>query len=380
MIPVNKTIGIIGGGQLGRMLTPPAKQLGFNVIVLDKTPNSPAGQLADEQIIGELTDPEKLKELVEKSDIVTYEIEHIAVEPLRDLSEKGAQIFPDPEVLGIIQNKYAQKAELERHGVPTSKFEKIDSLDEIENLIEEKFTYPVVQKVCMGGYDGRGVFVIKNKEDLKNILRADSFLEEYVEFELELAVNVARNANGEIKCHPVSEMAFNEAANICDMVIAPARVSEKIKKKAIEVSIKAIEALGEGAVGIFGVELFLTRKGEVLVNEIAPRPHNSGHYTIEACVTSQYEQHIRAIANFPLGSTEQLKPAVMINILGDDEECKTFFSNFKKILAIPEAAIHWYGKAGITPMRKVGHITLTANTMEEALKKADQVRSLMYKN
>ncbi len=372
-----KTLGIIGGGQLGRMLTQSAKQMGFEVVVLDKTPNSPTGQVADEQIVGELTDAAKLAELVGRADVVTYEIEHIAVEPLKELADKGAVIWPAPNVLAVIQDKYLQKQCLEENGVPTSHFAKVEG--DLRTLINERFSYPVVQKVCKGGYDGRGVMVIRSEADVVKALDGESYLEEHVDFEMELAVNVARNESGEIICHPVSEMVFNEEANICDMVLAPARVSDAVAKEAERVAVAAVEALGEGAVGIFAIEMFLTKDGKVLVNEIAPRPHNSGHYSIEACVTSQYEQHLRAIWNLPLGSTELMKPAVMLNILGDDDGGANLMANVKDILAVEGASLHLYGKASITPMRKIGHITVIDDNVELALEKANQLRKFVYK-
>ncbi len=370
----SKKIGIVGGGQLGKMMAQAAKQMGFFVTVLDPTPDSPAGQVADRQITGDFLDPIKLDELVAQSDIVTFEIERVD-EILILRESEGKLIYPSPKILDLIQNKLAQKAMLVKNRIPTAKYKKVE--DDLETELK-KFGYPAVQKASRGGYDGRGVFVLKNKNDVKNAIQGESFLEELVKIKKELAVNVARSANGEIKCHPVVEMTFDARANICDSVIAPARVSEKVRKAAQNLAIKTVKALGKGAVGIFGIEMFLTADGRVLVNEIAPRPHNSGHYTIEACATSQFEQHIRAISGFPLGSTAQLMPAVMVNLLGEvDAAGETALEGAFEALAIPGLSLHLYGKKTVKPFRKMGHFTVTDKNIKGALKKAQKAKKLL---
>lgn len=370
-------LGIIGGGQLGRMLSFSAKKMGLKVVILDPTPNSPAAQVSDEQIIGELSDPEYLKTLAEKCDVITYEIEHIDTSALKEIQNHNIQIFPSPDVLKIIQNKYSQKLALEKAKVPTAPFMKVENSSSLNSLIKSHFQYPVAQKTCTGGYDGRGVQILRSESDLDKAFPVDSFIEKQIHFKKELAVNVAQNSKGEIKCHPVSEMVFNQEANICDLVLAPAQINKTIQEKAIEVSKKAIQALGSGAIGIFGVELFLTEENEILVNEIAPRPHNSGHYSIEGCLTSQYEQHLRAILNWPLGSTKMIKPSAMINILGDNQKNQKLFDNWNSILEVQNVSIHWYGKKENRPMRKMGHITLLAETNEELDDKIKLIRSLI---
>jgi len=370
----NLKIGIIGGGQLGKMMTQEAKKMGFYVTILDPTPNSPAGQLADEQLVGGFHDRNKIKELVERCDVTTYDIEDIDAVALKELVEAGHLIHPSPQILEVIQDKWKQKEVLARSGIPIARYRKVEE-GALAAAVEE-FGFPVVQKACRGGYDGRGVFVIRTRDDTGRALKVESFLEEFVDIEKELAVMVARSAAGEIKCHPVVEMAFDEAANICDMVVAPAEVAQKIQDESRQIAVAVVESLG-GA-GIFGIEMFLDKAGNVLVNEIAPRPHNSGHYTIEACVTSQFEQHIRAIMGLPLGSTELLTPAVMINILGGEGyEGPAIFQGIRETLQIPGAALHLYGKRITRPFRKMGHVTVVDKDVENALEKAQRIKTLL---
>jgi 5-(carboxyamino)imidazole ribonucleotide synthase len=370
----NIRIGIIGGGQLGKMMTQEAKKMGFYVTILDPTPNSPAGQLADEQIVGSFHDRNKIRELVGRCDVTTYDIENIDAVALKELAKVGHLIHPSPQILEIIQDKWKQKEVLARSGIPIPSYRKVEEGDLAAAL--EEFGFPVVQKACRGGYDGKGVFVICTRDDTGRALEVESFLEEFVEIEKELAVMVARSAAGEIKCHPVVEMVFDETANICDMVVAPALVEQKIQDEARRIAVTVVESLG-GA-GIFGIEMFLDKAGNVLVNEIAPRPHNSGHYTIEACVTSQFEQHIRAVTELPLGSTELLTPAVMINILGrEGYEGPAIFQGIREALRIPGASLHLYGKRITRPFRKMGHVTVVDKDVENALEKAQRIKRLL---
>lgn len=363
-------IGIVGGGQLGKMMAQEAKKWSFSVAVLDPTPGSPASRVADEQIVADFYDAEKIRELVESSDISTYEIEHINTDVLKELVKEGHAVQPSPEVLETIKDKSRQKRMLDRNNIPTARWKMVE-----RDLSSEimAFGLPAFQKACRGGYDGRGVHAVHTKEDLGNALKCDSFLEEMVDIEKELAVMVARSTKGEIKCYPVVEMAFDERANICDTVIAPARIDPKVCRTASDMAVSCVESLD--GIGIFGIEMFLTKAGKILVNEIAPRPHNSGHYTIEACATSQFEQHIRAIAGFPLGSTELLIPAVMVNILGEEGyEGRPDYENIDDVLAIPGASIHIYGKKITKPFRKMGHVTIVDRDMDKALEKAETIK------
>ncbi len=368
-----KKLGIIGGGQLGKMLTQEAKRLGFYVTVLDPTMRSPAGQIADEQIVSDFFNENKLREIVSKSDITTYEIENCNASFLEKLSDEGHLIHPSPFVLETIQDKSKQKKIFDENNIPTAKWKKINN--NIEEVLIE-LGKPAVQKSCIGGYDGRGVFIIRDKKDIVNAIKSDSFIEEFIDFEKELAIMVARDANGEVKCHTLTEMIFDRRANICDMIIAPARVSRDIQKTAAEIAERCVQSFG--GVGIFGVEMFLTKDDKILVNEIAPRPHNSGHYTLEVSLTSQFEQHIRAITGLPLGSANLYSPAVMVNILGEEGYSGIpKFIGLKEMLEIEGVNLYIYGKKTTSPFRKMGHITIVDECVENAIKKANKVKQIV---
>ncbi len=374
MNPKNRVIGIVGGGQLGRMTIQEARKMDIEVVVLTPSHPSPASDIADDYIIGDLYDSEKIVELSEKCDILTYEIEHINVETLKKIEEKGKIVNPSSKVLEIIQDKSLQKEVLLKNNLPTSRFERITD-ENLESLLEN-FTFPLVQKACKGGYDGKGVFVLKSKEDIKNMIKAPSFFEEFVPFEREIATMVARNKNGEIEIYPIVDMVFDEKTNMCDITVCPSSLNEKLQIKAKEIAKKAVEALD--GIGIFGVEMFVTKEGEILINEVAPRPHNSGHYTIEGTLTSQYEQYIRAIMNLPLGSSEIVKPSVMINLFGEEGyEGKVEIKGFSEALSIKGANIHLYGKKDTKAHRKMGHITVLDDNIDLALEKAKKAKSLI---
>ncbi|EDM25217.1 phosphoribosylaminoimidazole carboxylase ATPase subunit [Lentisphaera araneosa HTCC2155] len=359
-----KTIGIIGGGQLGRMMTQAAKKMGFHVIVLDPGENSPAGQVADSQILGSWNDSESLKKIVEACDVCTYDLEHVDTSALIELSDQGHEIHPDPRVLSVIQDKLLQKQCIEEAGLSTPAF-----IELTEDADFAKFGFPLVQKTRKGGYDGKGVLVMKDESALVEKLPGECMLEKMVDLEMELGVMVARGIDGELVSYPVTEMTFDDRSNILDLCIVPARISADLEVKARTLAEKTIEALG--GVGIYGVEMFVDKQGEVFVNEVAPRPHNSGHYTIEACVTSQYEQHIRAVAGLPLGSPEQMRPCVMYNLLGEPGHTgEPVLDGLEVCLHIPGVSLHMYGKAETRGFRKMGHVTVTSENLDEALEKA----------
>lgn len=366
-------LGIIGGGQLGRMMASKAKQMGFFVAVLDPTPNSPAGQFADVEIVGDFYDPQKLQELVRCSEVATYDIEHIDAGFLKKLSaESGFRIYPAPQLLEIIQDKLRQKEILAQHDIPMPRFQQTAKIDLASCA---RFGFPLVQKLRFGGYDGRGVKILSTPEDLTDALSGESTLEEYVALEKELAVMVARSVTGEICCYPVVEMQFAAPGNVLEILVAPARLNQSAQQRAQEIAVACVEALQ--GVGIFGVELFLSQQGQLLVNEIAPRPHNSGHYTIEACVTSQFEQHLRAITGLPLGSTQLLSPAAMLNLLGEPNfSGRPLVEGLPETLAIPGLALHWYGKAETRPLRKMGHVTILNENIDTALQYARRVKEI----
>lgn len=364
-------LGIIGGGQLGKIMSQKAKKMGFHVTILDPTYNCPAAQVSDKHIMGGFHDKEKLEQLVQETDVTTFELEHVDTSILKKLYDNGHNIYPSPYVIELIQNKYEQKKLLDEKGIPVPKYKSVETQEDFAS-----FGFPVIQKAKKEGYDGKGVLMLKTPDDIQNCIKTESFIEELVDIDKELAIIVARNVEGEIKCYPVVEMLFDDRTNICDIVMAPARISKEIEKKVVDISVRSIEVLD--GVGIFGVEFFLTKSGEVLVNEIAPRPHNSGHYTVEACATSQFEQIIRAVTNLPLGSTKLMSPAVMVNLLGEEGyEGEPVIEGIHDALRIPELSFHFYGKTYTKPYRKMGHITVLDDDIDEAFKKAMKAKAML---
>ncbi len=366
-------IGLIGGGQLGRMMVRAAKSLGCICVVLDPVHGSPAGQLAGHQIVGEYSDPAKVRELAESCDVVTFELENIETETLLTLEAEGHKIYPRPELLATIQDKFAQKSFLRDAGIPTSRFTDMPGPDAAAYA---EFGYPLVQKARRGGYDGRGVVVMRDQADFANHLPVPSYVERFVQADKELAVMVARNVSGECRVYPTVEMRFHATGNILDYLLAPADVPAKTAQAAEALAARTVQAMD--GVGVFGVEMFLGADGELLVNEVAPRTHNSGHHTIEACVTDQFQQHLRAILDLPLGDTRQLSPAAMVNLLGEPGHGgRPVFSGLAAALAVPGVCLHIYGKAVTKPGRKMGHLTVLDETAEAACAKAEQVKKLI---
>jgi 5-(carboxyamino)imidazole ribonucleotide synthase len=367
------TIGIIGGGQLGKMMVNEATTLGFEVVVLDPNPHSPAGRLAGMQIVAEFTDPDGLAEVVRSSDITTYDLENIDTRVLRALDEAGHTIYPRPWLLEVIQDKLRQRDALAGAGISMPEYR---GADQSSAAAFAEFGYPLVQKTRRGGYDGRGVAVLRGPDDAESALPGPSLIERFVPIDKELAVMVARTPDGEVRTHPVAEMVFDPESNILDHLLAPARVSDAVADEATKLAVAAVEAL-EG-IGIFGVELFLAADGRLYLNELAPRPHNSGHYTIEACVTCQYQQHLRAISGLPLGSTDQLAPAAMVNLLGaPGAHGAPRIEGLQEALAVPGCTVHIYGKHEVRPNRKMGHATVLAADLETARERALEVRDLI---
>jgi 5-(carboxyamino)imidazole ribonucleotide synthase len=369
------TIGIVGGGQLGRMLTEAALKLDFGVIVLDPTPNSPASQVGAEQIIGDWYDADSLKELVERADYITVETEHLDAKLLDSLSASGESINPSPQTIVMIQDKLAQKRFLREHNVSVADFLEVNNPVDAEKAFQE-FGGKMLLKTRFGAYDGRGNAVIQSTEELAAALKAFGeqplYAERFITFTKELAVMVARDAQGEIVSYPVTE-TFHER-NICIETQTPAQVSSDTTKLAEETALNTAEHL-EGA-GVFGIELFLTSDGHILVNEIAPRVHNSGHYTIEACETSQFEQHIRAITGLELGSTKLKVPAaVMLNILGERDGETQEISDASQ--QVPNVTVHMYGKSPTKVDRKMGHLTAIGDTVEAARQQAISAKEMI---
>ena len=368
-----QTIGIIGGGQLGRMLTLAALPLGYKVVVLDPGANCPAKQVGAEQIIGKLDNKAALEQLAKQADFITIEIEHLDAVVLQRIAESGVPVNPAPATIQLIQDKYAQKVFLQKHGIPVAPFIKLEDAA-MASIQFDRYERAMIIKTRLGAYDGRGNMVITNYDDIpmafERFQGQQLYAEKLVPFEKELAVMVARDWEGNVELYPIVETIHER--NICTQVLAPAPVSKQVMAKAIAVASQVAKHLS-GA-GLFGIELFLTRDGEILVNEIAPRVHNSGHYTMEACRTSQFEQHIRAIAGLPLGSTELLMPAaVMINILGE-RDGDTQIQGITEVLSMPGTSLHLYGKSPTKIDRKMGHITATGRTLQQAQDAATNAR------
>ena len=366
-------IGFLGGGQLARMTLPAAARLGCEIHVLDPDPKCPAAALAQRFSCGSLTDPTALRALVEANDVTTYEIEAVDTEILKQLEAEGHKILPSPKTVATIQDKLIQKQAFAAANLPTAPFVAADSPD-VDALLA--FGAPLVQKARRGGYDGKGVVVFTDIIREDRILPVPSVLEAHVDFSHELAVMVARSPRGETACYPVVEMVFDAEANLLDTLLAPARVPEAVARAAQALALDAVRAL-DGA-GLFGVELFLTREGDLLLNEVAPRSHNSGHWTTEACLTSQFEQHLRAILDLPLGSTTQLRPAAMLNLVaGPKAQGAATLSGLETALATPGCTVHLYGKAEARPFRKMGHATLLSESPEAALAAAQGLRDVL---
>lgn len=368
-----KTIGIIGGGQLGRMLTLAALPLGFRVVVINPTPNSPAAQVGAEEIVADLYDADALQQLADESDFITIEIEHLDVDKLQNIERLGKPVNPSPEIIRIIQDKLLQKEFLDSAGIPVAPFVGVESEQDARAALQQ-FDGKMLIKTRLGAYDGRGNMVVESDADIteafKRFAGTPLYAEKFVPFEKELAVMVARSMDDDIALYPVVQTIHER--NICIEVLTPAPVSEDVHKKATEIA-SAVAELLQGA-GIFGIEMFLTKSGKVLINEIAPRVHNSGHYTTEASRTSQFEQHIRAISGLPLGDTSLVVPAAaMINILGE-RDGPTVFTGLANALSVPETSVHMYGKSPTKVDRKMGHITSTGKTIDQARERANNAR------
>lgn len=363
-----KGIGIIGGGQLGKMIAQEAQKMGIAVHILDPDPHAPAASVANTHIQAPYTDFNAFKELAALSDVITYEREDITVQNINALSAEGIDAFHPASVLQLTQDKSRQKAWLVAEGIPTTPFQYYEAITP-HDLIQ--FGFPLVQKAAYGGYDGKGVSVIQNESQLSQALSGPCILENVVDVQTELAIVVARSKTGEIKSYPVVEMVFNEN-NVLDILLAPARITAEQTQKIQAIAEEIIHKLK--GVGVFGIEFFVDQDGHVLVNEISARPHNSGHYTIEACVTSQYEQHIRAIMGWPLGSTALLSPVAMLNVLGEGKKGRPHIMGLESVFATEGATLHLYGKHQVAPGRKMGHVSILDASLEQALEKATTMK------
>lgn len=366
-------LGILGGGQLGRMLLQEAVDLDVRMSFLDPDPKAPCHAIGHEFQNGAFSDYDTVMAFGKDKDLLTIEIEHVNTDALDELQKQGVLVYPQPDVIRMIQDKGFQKQFYAKHDLPTAGFSLADDAAEIKN---NNSSFPFVQKLRKGGYDGRGVQVIRSESDIEKLFDAPSVIEELVDFEQEISVITARNSSGEIKCFPAVGMEFNPEANLVEFLYAPADLSAQLEKDAQALATRLTDALG--IVGLLAVEMFVTKDGKLLINEMAPRPHNSGHHTIEANTTSQYAQHLRAILDLPLGETNLRQPAVMLNLLGAKHHTgDVHYENLDRALEIPGAYVHLYGKTTTKPFRKMGHVTVLADSLETAKTNAKKIQTLL---
>lgn len=361
-----RTLGILGGGQLGQMLIQSAINYNIPVHIMDPDSEAPCRYLCKEFTTASLLDYEAVYRFGKQVDILTIEIEKVNTDALEKLEAEGISVYPQPHIIRIIQDKGLQKKFFLANNIPTADFELINSPSE---LTGSRFAYPYIQKLRKDGYDGRGVKKIRSETDLPEAFTQPSLIEQFIDFDKEISVIVARNTKGEMACFPTVEMQFHPTANLVEFLISPAIIDELVEKQAQSIAKKTAETLG--ITGLLAVEMFISKDGKVLVNEVAPRPHNSGHQTIEGNLTSQFDQHLRSIFGFPLGETANHSVAVMINLLGEPGyEGAAYYEGMEEILALKGVYVHLYGKALTRPFRKMGHVTITDSVREKAIEKA----------
>lgn len=362
-------VGILGGGQLGRMIIQEAVNYDFHIHIMDSDPNAPCSRIAYEYTIGDIRNYNDVLRFGQDKDVLTVEIENVNIEALYELERKGVTVYPQPRVLELIKDKGTQKEFYAANNIPTAPFELLTA-DPDKNTLKAKI--PFVNKLRTGGYDGKGVQIIRSEEDLSNVFKEAGIAEELIPFEKELSVIVARNKSGEMACFPVVECEFNDA-NLVEYLFSPADITREIENEAIALAQDVISKID--MVGLLAVELFLTKDGQLLVNEIAPRPHNSGHHTIECNVTSQFEQHLRSILDLPLGSTRAVQAGAMLNVIGSEGYIgPAVYEGLNHVLETEGAHLHLYGKEQTKPFRKMGHLTITGENMATVRGKVDLLR------
>lgn len=367
-------LGILGGGQLGKMMLTETRKFDIQTYVVDPSSEAPCQFGATEFFQGSLNDYQTVIDLGNQVDVLTIEIENVNLEALETLEAEGKKVYPSPKTLRLISNKGNQKDFYTQHNIPTAPYERFLTLTALKaEVASGNIEIPFVWKATEGGYDGNGVKVVRKMEDLDTLPETECIAETMIPFKNELAVIVARSASGEIKTYPVVEMEFHPEANQVEYVICPARIDETVANNAREIALKVSEAYNH--VGLLAVEMFQTQDDQILINEVAPRPHNSGHYSIEASYTSQFEQHIRAILDLPLGNTDSKVAGIMVNLVGEEGfSGQVVYENIEKIMAIDGVTPHIYGKRETRPFRKMGHVTIVNENMTEARKVAQQVK------
>ncbi|MDY0780204.1 5-(carboxyamino)imidazole ribonucleotide synthase [Tenacibaculum sp. IB213877] len=370
----NFKLGVLGGGQLGRMLLTETQKFDIYTVILDASKDAPCAQICNEFHQGDLLDFDTVYNFGKKVDLLTIEIENVNIEALEKLESEGLAIYPKPKNIKTIQNKASQKLFYVDNNIPTADFSRFTSLEELKHSFNnEAIELPFVWKSARFGYDGTGVKIVRTLDDLSNLPKGECITEKLIPFKNELAVIVARNKNGQTKIYPVVEMEFHPEANQVEYVICPARIDQKVAEKAQEIALKVADAFN--FVGLLAVEMFQTKEDKILVNEVAPRTHNSGHYSIEASYTNQFEQHLRSILNLPLGKTESKVAGIMVNLVGEEGYTgDVVYENIESILEIDGVTPHIYGKKLTKPFRKMGHVTIVHEDVNTAREIAQKVK------
>ena len=368
-------IGVLGGGQLGRMLVEASIPLALNINILDENLDYPAAGICTAFYEGDFTNFEDVLQFGLVNDVITIEIESVNIEALKVLQQQGKKVFPQPEIIEIIADKGLQKQFYSKYNIPTSEYRLYQNKTELLAAIDEgKLRFPFVQKLRTGGYDGRGVSVINDKNDLQLVFDAPSIVESKVKINKELAIIAARGRDGEVRLFPMVEMAFHPTANLVEYLFSPAKTNPKIEEEAKEIVKHLVNSLQ--VIGLLAVELFLDENNKILVNEIAPRPHNSGHHTIEACITSQFEQLLRILLEVSLGDTTLIMPSVMINVLGEEGYSgNVHYEGIKEVMVLDGVYVHLYNKKTTKPNRKMGHVTILDKELDHAIDKAMLVKN-----
>ncbi|GAA4829848.1 5-(carboxyamino)imidazole ribonucleotide synthase [Algivirga pacifica] len=365
-------LGVLGGGQLGRMLIQAGMNLNLHTKVLDPDAEAPCRDLASEFVVGSLTDYKTVIEFGQDVDTLTIEIENVNTDALMDLQKQGVKVYPQPEIIRMIQDKRTQKLFFREHNIPTSEFFLTSNKEELQDFIQ---FLPAVHKIGKGGYDGKGVIKLSSEEDFDKAFDAPSVLEKLVDIEKEISIIIARTIKGEVKAYPAVELVYHDA-NLVDYLLGPAAISNEVAEEAERIATDLVNEME--FVGLLAVELFVTKSGKVLVNEIAPRTHNSGHQTIEANYTSQFEQHLRAVLELPLGSTQLRTPSAMVNVLGEEGYTgMAHYEGLSEVLGKEGVYIHLYGKKITKPNRKMGHVTIIDENKEQLLEKVDFVKKTL---
>ena len=370
-------LGILGGGQLGKMLLQVTSRLSIKTNILDPSEDSPCKNLCNEFEIGNLMDFDAVYQFGKKCDLVTFEIEHVNIEALEKLESEGTKVYPTSKTLKIIQNKNLQKQFFIDNNIPTSDFYYFKSPKDFKNsLHKNQISFPCVWKKTKFGYDGYGVEIIKSIEQIDNLPNEEFIIEEFIPFEKELATTIVRNNSGDIQIFPLVQMDFNKESNQVEYVVCPAQVNREIKDLANALAMKVSKSFKH--VGLLAIEMFLTKDNKILINEVAPRPHNSAHYSIEACENSQFQQHINSILNLKLGSCKSNNNAIMVNLVGEKGYSgPVIYQGIEKAMEQSNVSVHIYGKSNTKPNRKMGHVTVTDENLKNGLKKAKSVKNLI---